>query len=403
MSEAREGDVVNISEDLLGSSAEFLRTVVDSALAAVVVMNDQGIVTGWGRRAEETFGFSRHEALGRRLVELIVPLQHRDAHNAGVARYRETGKGPVLGQVIELSALHADGREFPAELAISQAAVVRGRTTFIAFVRDITERKEAERRQDELYSYAAEAVKTLRDFASLAVHELRTPLSVANGYLSMLLDGSMGPPSEAWTKPMGIVHERLQEAGRLVNDLLATSRVEEGALQPNLTQVDVEVIVRAAVERAETRARVVGSTVILRKTTGRCRVQADPDLCAKILDNLLNNSLVHGGRWVKVEVELTTDPAPAVSVTDNGPGIAPEVRDRIFERFFRGDEPSAQPGSGLGLYLSRQLAEMQGGTLDLEWSQLGGGSRFTLRFPRAGQDPPGSASGPGRRVRRSRE
>ena len=373
-------------DDLLGSSTELLQIVVDSALAAVVVMNDRGAIVGWGRRATATFGFSRSEALGRPLVDLIVPERYREAHNRGLARYRETGEGPVLGQVIELSALHADGHEFPAEIAISPAAVVAGRTTFIAFLRDITERKEAERRQVELYAYAADATKALRDFASLAVHELRTPLAVAGGYTSMLLDGSMGPPSDAWTSSLDIVQEKLREAGRLVDDLLVTSRIEGGALQPRLSPVVLDDLLRAAIDRAEKRARVVGSAVTLKSTAHNVRVMADPEMCAKIIDNLLNNAIGHAGKGATIEARIRQDPRPAVTVADDGPGIPEGLHARIFERFFRAGQPALESGSGLGLYLSRELAELQGGRLELDWSRPGEGSSFTLSFPGAAGD-----------------
>jgi len=372
------------SEDLLGSSAEFLRVVVDSALAAVVVMNDRGIVMGWGRRAEETFGLSRAQALGQLLVNLIVPPQYRAAHNAGLDRYRETGEGPVLGKVIELSALHADGHEFPAEIAISPAAVVGGRTTFIAFVRDISDRHEAARRQDELFSSAADAVKALRDFASLTAHELRTPLAVANGYASLLRDGSLGTPPESWVQPLDTIAAKVREAVLLVDQLLETSRAEGSALRPHFEAVDLGEMCLAAVERARAWAGMVGSAVALRVPDDKVLVEADREMCGRIVDNLLNNAISHAGEGSRIDVEIAGGAAPALTVSDDGVGIAPDLRERIFERFFTGGTDAQKPGTGLGLYLSRQLAEIQGASLELEWTAVGRGSRFRLSFPRDG-------------------
>ena len=117
--------------------------VINTALDAVIVMDTQGRIAEWNAQAERIFGWPRAEALSRRLSELIVPPQYRDAHERGLQRYLQTGEGPVLGQRIEIAALRRDGAEFPVELAITPLTLSSG-TLFSAFVRDITERKQAE-------------------------------------------------------------------------------------------------------------------------------------------------------------------------------------------------------------------------------------------------------------------
>jgi signal transduction histidine kinase len=114
-------------------------------------------------------------------------------------------------------------------------------------------------------------------------------------------------------------------------------------------------------------------------------VEADPAHMARVLDNLLNNALTYSRRHPVVQVEVTARPQPTVSILDNGVGIAPEHRDRIFERFFRLEQDGSDPGTGLGLYISRQLVGRAGGSLLLDWTELGRGSRFTVRLPVARQ------------------
>lgn len=125
-------------------SEERLRVIVETALDAVVTMDQSGMVTEWSPSAERTFGWARDEIVGQPLALTIVPPRYRVAHEQGLRRYLETGEGPVLGTVIEVNALHRDGRELPVELAISPAWRVGEEVTFIAYVRDITERKQAE-------------------------------------------------------------------------------------------------------------------------------------------------------------------------------------------------------------------------------------------------------------------
>jgi len=125
------------------SGDQRFRSILDSALDAVVSMDAQGRITGWNGQAEVIFGWSAEEAIGRMLSETIIPPRYREAHQAGLARFLATGEGPVLNRRIEITALHRTGREFPVELAIATRQGPEG-PSFSAFVRDINDRKEAE-------------------------------------------------------------------------------------------------------------------------------------------------------------------------------------------------------------------------------------------------------------------
>ncbi|HEY8739113.1 MAG TPA: EAL domain-containing protein [Candidatus Dormibacteraeota bacterium] len=142
-----QAEALRRQTDILVHSESQMRVIWDTALAAMITMNQDGIVIDWNRRAEDTFGWLKGEVIGRRLSETIVPAQHRPAHEAGLEEFRRTGKGPVLGQTIEITALHRSGREFPIELSISPSSTMDGQTTFMAFLRDNTDRKRTEELQ----------------------------------------------------------------------------------------------------------------------------------------------------------------------------------------------------------------------------------------------------------------
>jgi PAS domain S-box-containing protein len=134
-------------------SEERLRTILESALDAVVTMDAQGVVTGWSSQAESTLGWSRSEAVGRTLSDFLIPPRFREAHLRGLARFLETGEGPVLRRRVELFALHKDGRELPVELSISPMRL--GDTwEFSAFLRDLTEWKRTQAALSELVEHA---------------------------------------------------------------------------------------------------------------------------------------------------------------------------------------------------------------------------------------------------------
>ncbi|MDE3034408.1 MAG: PAS domain S-box protein [Nitrospirota bacterium] len=134
------------AEEALRESETRTRVIVETALDAVVVMASDGRITEWNAHAETVFGWPRAEAIGRVLAETIIPPAHREAHERGLRRFLETGQGPLLNRRVEITACRRDGGEFPVELAITPAR--QGNVhTFSAFVRDITQRKESEKRQ----------------------------------------------------------------------------------------------------------------------------------------------------------------------------------------------------------------------------------------------------------------
>ena len=131
------------AEDALQKVEQQARSILDSALDAVVAMNTDGIITGWNKRAEEIFGWTRSEALGRRMSETIIPMKYRSSHETGLRRFFETGQGSIVNRRIEITALRRDGSEFPVELTVTP--LESGHTwSFSAFIRDISDRKFSE-------------------------------------------------------------------------------------------------------------------------------------------------------------------------------------------------------------------------------------------------------------------
>ena len=146
------------AEQELKESKDRVGQIIDQALDGFVSMDSAGIVTAWNRSAEEIFGWPAHKAIGTRLSELIVPERYRSAHERGLQRFLETGKGPLLDKRVELLAVHRDGHEFPVEMSVT-AVKVRGGFMFHAFLHDITDRKRLEREILRLTELPAAAVE----------------------------------------------------------------------------------------------------------------------------------------------------------------------------------------------------------------------------------------------------
>jgi PAS domain S-box-containing protein len=137
-----------------------LQSVLDTALDAVIVMDRDGMVIGWNERASRLFGWSWEAMRGRRLSETIIPAEYREKHEAGLARFLATGHSAILNKHIEVTALNRDGDEFPIELSIT-ASDQFGDTLFIGFLRDISERKALEERQQRMLQESDHRVKNM--------------------------------------------------------------------------------------------------------------------------------------------------------------------------------------------------------------------------------------------------
>src|SRR5205807_7889212 len=146
------------SEKAVRDSEARLRAIIDTALDALIGMNAKGVITEWNPRAEVIFGWSRREAIGQKVADLIIPPQYREAHERGLRHFLDSGEGPVPNRRIELTGLRRDGTEFPMELSISPLR--RGETyVSMPFLSDITERKRA----DEIRIRLASIVESSED------------------------------------------------------------------------------------------------------------------------------------------------------------------------------------------------------------------------------------------------
>jgi signal transduction histidine kinase len=243
-----------------------------------------------------------------------------------------------------------------------------------------------ERRQSDELRRRAEHITELegmkREFLLLASHELRSPLAVARGYAAMLREGSLGKPPPSFRRPLAIMEDKLAEMSALVDDMLETARLETGKLDLVRDDVDLRQVVENAVAQVQTglserhhlEVDLPGRPVVVRGDTERLR---------RIAVNLLDNAVKYSPDGGAVSCMVDADDRHAeVRVQDHGLGIAAEAQARMFQRFGRIVTPltSHIPGTGLGLYLCRELARAHGGDVTVE-SREGEGSTFTLTLP----------------------
>lgn len=223
-------------------------------------------------------------------------------------------------------------------------------------------------RNAELFSQAEASSRSKSEFLNLAAHELRTPLTVVRGYASMLADGTLGAVPPGFSRPLEVLTMKLEELSALVDDLLTAARAEAGRLATAPASFDLRLAVVDAAERARPRVDLGGGTIEVAAPAEPVAVLADPEHVARILDNLVNNALTYSQGPPRVRLRVQCGELAEVRVEDGGPGVPEDMRDLIFERFVRFDHPSLGPlpGTGLGLYISRELAAEQGGWVGLD-------------------------------------
>ena len=265
---------------------------------------------------------------------------------------------------------------------------------------------ETRERQEEitrLYTSAQLGSEEKTRFLHMAAHELRTPITVVMGYLSMLSDGSFGVVPDAWRKPFEVLIGKSRELNSIVADLLEASRIEAKALPRNEAQLDLRTVVQDAAERARGRADLLGAELGMVLPVDPVPVKADANQLGRILDNLINNGLSYTTRQPRLSISVAAEGGYAiVRVADNGAGIPAGERERVFERFQRTNDPAFRhvPGTGLGLFIGRQLAEAHGGSLTIENSSSEG-TVFALALPLSPAQPAGLQEASGQFARAS--
>jgi protein-histidine pros-kinase len=378
----RSEDAVRALNEQLARSQARLLAIVDASINAIVTMNEKGHVTDWNPQAAETFGWTRDEILGKALADTIVPTQYREAHRAGLAHYLATGEGPVLGKVLELTALDRSGREFPVELAISRASTLGEEALFVAFVRDITARKRAEEAINELNTELQVATRHKSEFLANMSHELRTPLNAILGFSELLLDDTTGKYDSS--KRHRFLDE-ISKSGRhllaLINDILDLSKVEAGRMTLEIETVSISSAVDDVLNTIEPLAAKKHLVVSTDADAGQ--IEADAGKLKQMLLNLASNAVkfTPEGGLVTIKARRLTE-AVEISVADTGIGIASSDLERLFTEFQQLDSGASrrQEGTGLGLALTQRLAALHGGSVGVV-SELGKGSVFTIRLP----------------------
>lgn len=355
-----------------------LRLILNTVPDAMILIDDKGIMRAFSPAAERLFGWTADEAVGRN-VSVLMPSPHRETHDAYLERYYRTGERRIIGLGRVVVGERRDGSTFPMELAVGEMRTAEGRF-FTGFVRDLTERQQAEARLQELQAdlVRVSRLTALGEMASALAHELNQPLTAIANYLkgSRRLLGAEAVPLERVADAVDRAADQALRAGVIIRRL--RDFVGRGEAERRIE--DLSKLVEEASALALVGAREHGVRVRFNVDPAADRVVADKVQVQQVLLNLIRNAIdVMEDAPVKrlgITVITIDDEHVRITVSDTGAGISPEVAEQLFQPFVT----TKRTGMGVGLSISRTIIEAHGGRIWFEPNDEGGTDfHFTLQ------------------------
>ena len=352
---------VSLENRLRASEARW-RAVIESAVDAIIVIDAHGCVEAFNPAAERLFGYSEQDVVGQN-VNVLMPSPYHEQHDDYLERYLRTGIHKIIGMGREVTGLKRDGTTFPLHLSVGEMSVA-GERKFTGILHDLSARVAMEARLRE-----QEALARLGEMAAVLAHEIKNPLAAVRGAIQVI-----GTRLPADSKDAAIVKEivnRIDSLNELMKDLLLFARPP----RPQLIPLQIRPLLSSTATLLRADPALNSVRIDIEGTDAA--ISADPGLLQIVFLNLLVNgaqAVGHGGA-ITITVD-STDGHCCVTVKDNGPGIAADIREKIFTPFFT----TKSRGSGLGLPTAKRLVEAHDGTIDIECPP-DGGTIVTVQLP----------------------
>jgi two-component system, LuxR family, sensor kinase FixL len=346
----------------LRTSEQRWRSVVESAVDGIVVIDAKGHIEAFNPAAEKLFGYMEAELLGRN-VSVLMPPPYRDEHDAYLARYLATGVQKIIGSGREVTGRRRDGSTFPFHLSVGEM-VTGDERRFTGILHDLTARVRMEQQVRE-----QAALASLGEMAALIAHEVKNPLAGIRGAVQVI--GGRLPADSRDAAVAKEIVARIDGLNDLVKDLLLFARPPRPRLQP----VNLRALVSSTASLLAEDPAVAGVRVDVHGTARP--VMADSELLKIVFVNLLVNGAqaMQGKGVIQVSV-VSVDSQCQLSFHDSGPGIPADIREKIFTPFFT----TKPAGSGLGLPTAKRLIEAHAGTIRIE-CPADGGTTVTVHLP----------------------
>lgn len=365
-----------------------LASMLDTAVDGIVVIDERGTILSFNKASEKLFGYPPEQVIGRN-VKCIMPSRYAKEHDDYLSHYRDTGERRIIGIGREVEGMHRDGAIIPVELSVGEAQTPDGRQ-FIGIIRDLRSRRATEERMRDLQSQLVHMarVSAIDEMGAALAHELNQPLTALMLYLEAVQRGLSNELTVDDLRSQAL-DNALREAQRAAG-IVQRMRGFLDRGDQRRRMVDLGRLLDEAVELTKMGRRSAGVTITRTDDPQMPLIKADPIQVQQVFVNLLRNAFdaVQGQPRPEINIDTRYDGWRAkVVVGDNGRGIAPNALQDLFKAF----SSSKRKGMGLGLAISRSIAQSHGGDLTVDPGGHGRGARFELTLP-AG-DPAVQSSG----------
>ncbi len=371
-------------EQAMREQTERLRSILETVPDAIIVIDEKGAIESFSPAAERLFGWTNAEAVGRN-VNILMPTPYHQQHDGYLKRYRETGERRIIGIGRVVVGQRRDGSTFPMELAVGEMTRPSGRF-FTGFVRDLTERQDAEKRLQELQTELLHVARLsdMGQMASALAHELNQPLSAVINWTQaarrmITTSGSQVPPNVLDYMDNAIA--QADRAGQIIRRLRDFIERGESEHRPE----DINKVVEEATALALVGAKESGARVAFAFSPDLPRVTTDKVQVQQVVMNLVRNAIEAmasvAERRLTIATALGDESTIEVSVADTGPGLPAEVAAKLFQPFVT----TKEKGMGLGLSISRSIIDNLGGRLRAG-ANPEGGVTFCFSLPVAYED-----------------
>jgi two-component system sensor kinase FixL len=357
-----------------------LAALMNAAVDAIVVIEQDGRIVAFSRAAEKMFGYTAAEMVGQD-VKSLMPEPYRSRHDGYVQAYCDTGDPQVIGTGRKVQAIRKSGEVFPVWLSVGESRAA-SRRHFVGIVRDLSDQQKAEieRHSLELRLAHVSRLSLLGEMAAGIAHEINQPLTAISNYSEAAknLLACDAPDPETLRKACTGIADQVQRAGEVIQNLRKFVRKREIEKKPlRLSEIIDGVMVLVNAD-----ATHEGVDVETRLTAGLPAVFGNAVQLQQVLLNLTRNAVdaMRGGaarpRELLIETVAAGPESVEIRVSDRGQGVSASLVDAIFHPFFT----TKQDGLGVGLAISRSIIEAHGGRLSYE-DRSGGGSTFIIRLP----------------------
>jgi PAS domain S-box-containing protein len=365
-------------EDSAARTVAQLTAVLDGAKDAIISIDIHGLVQSINAAGEKMFGYERDEVIGRN-VSLLMPAEHRARHGGYIANYLATGVAKIIGIGREVEGRRKDGSVFPIELAITEA-VVYNELVFVGFVRDLSERRRIESRIDQL---AAQRLTAIGGMAGALAHELNQPLAAMGVYLETARRMLLKAPGQRVAQVEDAIVRTSKQVFRM-GEIIGHLRDFVGHGEPDKTYQKLHALIEKVVAETACDGTAQGPALVLDLSATRSDVVVDPVQIGQVLANLVRNAReavgeAPGGR-VLISTSTEGDDMIRCDISDNGPGLAETVKQRLFEPL----TSTKATGMGVGLSISKSIIEAHYGSIWPE-SNVQGGAVFSFTLPLAAE------------------